>query len=145
SSVEFLQLTAVNESVLVTTFQARFLSADLEITTCIPYSLVAPILTRVVVSEHLHGNSGNDEVDRQRLMHRMRDVPLNIAARLGAGPVPIAELSQLTVGDVIRLDVPIEGGSALLHISDHPYFVARPGLVDGNLAVQVTEVLRRRE
>ena len=62
------------------------------------------ILTRVVVSEHLHGNSGNDEADRQRLMLRMRDVPLNIAARLGAAPVPIAELSQLTIGDVIRLE-----------------------------------------
>ncbi|MBA3824904.1 MAG: FliM/FliN family flagellar motor switch protein [Ktedonobacterales bacterium] len=145
SSVEFLQLTAANESVLVTTFQARFLSADLEVTTCIPYALIAPILTRVVVSEHLHGTGGNDEADRQRLMNRMRDVPLNVTARLGAAPVPISELSQLIVGDVIRLDVPVEGGTALLHISDHPYFVARPGLVDGNLAVQVTDVLRRRD
>ena len=145
SSVEFLQLTAANESVLVTTFQARFLSADLEVTTCIPYALIAPILTRVVVSKHLHGNSGNDEGDRQRLMNRMRDVSLNVTARLGAAPVPISELAQLTVGDVIRLDVPIEGGAAMLHISDHPYFVARPGLVNGNLAVQVTDILHRRD
>ena len=145
SSVEFLQLTAANESVLVTTFQARFLSTDLEVTACIPYVMIAPILTRVAVSEHLHGARGNDEADRQRLIQRMRDVPLSITARLGAAPVPISELSQLTIGDVIRLDVPVEGGTALLHISEHPYFVARPGLVDGSLAVQVTDVLRRRE
>ena len=144
-SIEFLQLTASNESVLVTTFQARFLNVDFEMTICIPYTLIAPILSRVVVSEHLAGNVGNNEIDREKLIRRMRGVSLTVAARLGTAPIPISELAQLVVGDVIRLDVPTEGGHATLHISDHPYFIARPGLANGNLAVQVTGIYQHSE
>jgi flagellar motor switch protein FliM len=140
SSIEFLQLTAVNESVLVTTFQARFLNTDIEVTTCIPYALIAPILSRINVSEHFSGVTGSDEMDRERLLRRMRGVSLAVAARLGTAPVPISELAQLGIGDVIRLDIPVEGGQAQLHIGDHAYFTVRPGLVNGNMAVQVTGI-----
>jgi flagellar motor switch protein FliM len=144
ASIEFLQLTPANESVLVTTFQAHFLNTEIEMTVCIPYALIAPILTRVVTSEH-GGIMGNDEIDRDRLIRRMRHMPLEVAARLGTAPIPIADLAQLTVGDVIRLDVPAESGQGLLYISDRPHFVIRPGLAHGNLAVQVTEVFQNRE
>jgi flagellar motor switch protein FliM len=144
-SIEFLQLAAPNESVLVTTFQAHFLNTDIEITVCIPYALIAPILTRVVSSEHMAGVAGNDEVDRERLVRRMRGVPLSVAARLGAAPIPIADLAQLTVGDVIRLDVPAENGQGLLYISERPHFVIRPGMANGGLAVQVTEVCVQKD
>ncbi len=144
-SIEFLQLAAVNESVLVTTFQAHFLNTDIEVTVCIPYALIAPILSRVVASEHIAGAVGNDEIDRERLMRRMRSVPLSVSARLGSAPIPIADLAQLTVGDVIRLDVPADNGQGLLYISDRPHFVIRPGLSNGNLAVQVTDVCQAKD
>ncbi len=145
ASIEFLQLTPANESVLVTTFQAHFLNSEIEMTVCIPYALIAPILTRIVSTEHAGGSLGNDEIDRERLMHRMRHMPLEITARLGTAPIPIADLAQLTVGDVIRLDVPAEGGQGLLYVSDRPHFVIRPGLAHGNLAVQVTDIFQSRE
>ena len=145
ASIEFLQLTPANESVLVTTFQAHFLNSAIEMTVCIPYALIAPILTRIVSPEHAGGSLGNDESDRERLMRRMRHMPLEIAARLGTAPIPIADLAQLTVGDVIRLDVPAVGGQGLLYVSDRPHFVIRPGLAHGNLAVQVTEVFQAHD
>lgn len=144
-SMEFLQLTAANESVLVTTFQARFLETNIELTVCIPYTVLAPILSRVVVSEHLTGQGGFDATERERLIRQMHRVPLAVAARLGTTAIPISELAQLMVGDVIRLDVPTDGGEAHLHISDHPYFTARPGTLNGNLAVQVTGVCPHRD
>lgn len=144
-STEFLQLTSLNESVLVTTFQARFLNTDIEMTVCIPYTMIVPIISRVVMSETFAGQSGGDESDHERLNRRMRAVSLELSARLGAAPVPIAELSQLSIGDVIRLDVPASDPLATIHISNRPYFVARPGLSNGNLAVQVSEIIHRKE
>jgi flagellar motor switch protein FliM len=32
-----------------------------------------------------------------------------------------------------------------MHIGDRLYFAARPGLANGNLAVQVTEIIRQQE
>jgi flagellar motor switch protein FliM len=141
SSTEFLQLTTLNESVLVTTLQARFLNIDIEMTICIPYTVVAPIIPRLATSETGIGQLGNDEIDRQRLTRQMRQMQLEVAARLGSAPIPIADLADLQVGDVIRLNVLTEG-TATLHIGNRPYFVARPGLSNGNLAVQVTEIVR---
>ncbi|HKD76566.1 MAG TPA: FliM/FliN family flagellar motor switch protein [Ktedonobacterales bacterium] len=142
-STEFLQLTASNESVLVTTFQARFLNTDIEMTICIPYAVIAPILTRVVSSENLPGHITGDETDQRRMVGQMHEVPVDVTARLGSAPIPIADLSQLAVGDVIRLDVPIDG-KAVIHIGERPHFMARPGLSNGNLAVQITEVVRHQ-
>jgi len=142
-STEFLQLTSSNESVLVTTFQARFLNTDIEMTICIPYAVIAPILTRVVSSENLPGHFSGDETDHRRIKEQMHDVTVDVAARLGSAPIPIAELSQLAVGDVIRLDVPIDG-QAVIHIGDRPHFMARPGLSNGGMAVQITEVIRHQ-
>lgn len=142
SSIEFLQLTAPNESVLVTTFQAHFLNTEIEMSICIPYTLLAPILTRVAGTDYAGGALGNDEIDRDRLTRRMRHVSLEVAARLGNAPIPVADLAQLTIGDVIRLDVPTENGHGLLYVSDRPHFVIRPGRANGNLAVQVTEIFQ---
>jgi flagellar motor switch protein FliM len=143
TGIDFLQITGANESVLVTTMQARFLNNDIEITICIPYAVIAPILSRIVATEHHAEMSGNSEQDHERLLRRMQTMSMEVSARLGAAPIPIAELSELAVGDVIRLDVPVEGGLGKLVIGDLPYFVARPGLSHGNMAMQVTGVERR--
>jgi flagellar motor switch protein FliM len=143
SSTEFLQLTALNESVLVTTFQARFLNTDIEMTVCIPYAVIAPILTRVATSENMPGHITGDATDHQRINRQMHNIPVAVAARLGSAPIPISDLSQLAVGDVIRLDVPTDG-TAVVHIGERPHFIARPGLSNGNLAVQITEVIQQR-
>jgi len=141
SSTEFLQLTAVNESVLLATFQARFLNTDIEMSICIPYANIAPILTRINSSESGAGNVTGDAMDRMNLMRQVQDVRVEATARLGAAPIPISQLSRLEVGDVIRLDTPTTG-TGILHISGKPHFVIRPGLSKDNLAVQITEIIR---
>ncbi len=144
SSTEFLQLTTINESVLVTTFQARFLNTDIEMSVCIPYTVIAPIMPRFTANENMPGHIMGDETEHERLMRQMRHMSVAVAARLGSAPIPIADLVKLELGDVIRLDVPTDG-MAMLHIGDKPYFIARPGLSNGNLAVQITEVIRLSE
>jgi|GEM_PF-2690881 len=144
SSTEFLQLTAPNESVVVTAIQARFLNTDIELNICIPYAVIASIITRVVPSESLPGHFGNDETDRTRLMGHLRGVPVDVSARIGSAPVPVAELTQLRVGDVVRLDIPTSG-TAIINVAEKPHFVARPGLSNGSLSVQITDVLRPAE
>lgn len=142
SSTEFLQLTGVNESVVVTTFVAHYLGVEIEMIICIPYTVIAPILTRLIASpEHAGSFAGHDEQDRERVMRHMRSTKVQVAARLGSAPIPIADLSRLRVGDVIRLDVPAEG-LATIHVGPRAYYRARPGLANGSLAVQVVDTLR---
>ncbi len=143
AGIDFLQLTGANESVLVTTMQARFLNNDIEITICIPYAVIAPILSRIVATEHHAEFAGHNEQDHERLLRRMQTMSMTVSARLGAAPIPVSELADLAVGDVIRLDVPVEGGLGKLVIGDLSYFIARPGLSRGNMAMQVTGVEHR--
>lgn len=141
SSTEFLQLTSANESVVVVAYELKFLHAEIEITICLPYSTLEPILTRVVAGENIGGHHGNDDLDRRRLTSHLTHTNLAVSARLGAAPIPIVELARLTVGDIIRLDVPTDGLAAL-HVGPYPYFNVRPGLFNGGLAVQVVDIVR---
>ncbi len=138
SSTEFLQLTSANESVLVTTLQAHFLGAEIELSICIPYTVIAPVLSRLVTTESTAGYGGNDALEHERLTRHMRQVSLPVAVQLGQAPIPISELSRLAIGDVIRLDVPLDG-IATVHIGERAYFTARPGLSNGNMAVQIID------
>lgn len=141
SSSEFLQLTSINESVLVVTYELKFLNNIVELSICIPYSVIAPILSRVVANESTFGMQGNDEMDRRRLDTHLRQTVVSVAARLGTAPIPIIDLTRIAVGDIIRLDVPRDG-LGTLHIGPRPYFTVRPGLTNGNLAVQVVDHTR---
>ncbi len=141
ANTEFLQLTAVNESVLVTTFQIHFLNTEIEMTFCIPYSIIAPILTRVNAREEAAGQIGSDHFDKQRMLKHMQQIHLDVSARIGSTPIPIAELAKLNIGDVIRLDVP-GGGMGKVYVSGQPHFVAQPGLFNGGLSVQIKDIIK---
>jgi flagellar motor switch protein FliM len=143
SNTEFLQLTAMNESVLVTTFQARFLNTDIEMTVCIPYAVIAPIMARIVTPEGSAQATGGDQVDHEHILHHMRYMPLPVTARLGAAAIPVSTLSKLEVGDVIRLGVP-KDGNVVIRVGERPHFIARPGLSNGGLAVQIMNIIPER-
>ncbi len=144
SNVEFLQLTALNESVLVTIFQARYLNTDMDISLCIPYTMIAPILTRVNLNENQQGHVGSDELDKQRMRKIVNHVPFEIAARLGSAPVPIAELTKLKVNDIIRLDIHVDGAAEIL-VNGKAHFAAKPGLYNGSLSMQISDILKNMD
>lgn len=144
ANTEFLQLTAVNESVLVTTFQIHFLNTEIEMTFCIPYAIIAPILTRVNAREETAGQIGSDHFDKQRMLKHVQHIHLDVAARIGAAPIPIADLALLEVGDVIRLDVPV-GGTGSVYISGRPHFIAQPGLYKGGLSMQIKDIIKNMD
>jgi flagellar motor switch protein FliM len=141
ASTEFLQLTTINESVLVTTFIAHYLGVEIEMITCIPYSVIEPLMGRLVATTNSGIAFNNDEVERARMTRHLRNTDVIVSARLGTAPVPIAELRRLAVGDVIRLDVATDG-LATIHVGAKAYFTARPGISNGSMAVQVDDTIR---
>lgn len=71
-------------------------------------------------------------------------IPIELCARLGASDVPLAQLLELQVGDVIPLGVPV-GESLSIHVEDQACLRGVLGRVRGNLALCVTSIERASE
>ncbi len=83
--------------------------------------------------------SGDASFEGEGLLRsRLRDTPVAVRAEIGGADVALRRIAELQVGDTIPLD-PVEGGSLLLRLEDHPKFRAVPGSVGSRLAVQVVE------
>ncbi len=80
--------------------------------------------------------------DRGPMLHRLMDLELPLAVRLGRAKMPIQDVLKLTSGSLIELDRNV-GDSVDLLV--HGTVVARGEIVSqrGNYAVRIKEIVRR--
>lgn len=105
---------------------------------CIPHPVVEPIMDRLT-TQVWAGSARRltQEDDRARVLDRLNEVLLPVVVELGSTEISLAELVELGVGDVIRLDQSADADLKLL-VGGLPRLTARPGLASGNRAVQVS-------
>ena len=109
---------------------------------CLPHPTLDPILPRLHTQAWAGGRRPrNQEEYRDLMVLAMQDVPLDLVAELGVADVSIAELADLRENDVIRLTTRVDGEITLL-VEGIPKFRCRPGTVSGNIAVQITDVIK---
>jgi flagellar motor switch protein FliM len=73
--------------------------------------------------------------------HPVAALPLTLRVRLGRGRMTLNELRRLQVGDVIVLDA-FKGTPAQLCFGDRTLCLVRPGVKDGQCAVQILSTQR---
>jgi flagellar motor switch protein FliM len=73
------------------------------------------------------------------LPEHLAGVTVEFAARLGTDHIPLAQLLEIEVGDVIPLGTPV-GEPLQVHVEDLPCARAELGSKHGNLAVRITEI-----
>jgi flagellar motor switch protein FliM len=70
---------------------------------------------------------------------RLAEIQVDLAARLGASDVPLAELLGLEAGDVIPLSTPADR-PLRIYVEDRLRARAVLGQKDGRLAVRIVEI-----
>ena len=75
------------------------------------------------------------------LPHHIREVAVNLVARLGANQIPLAELLAIEVGDVIPLETPVTE-PLRIYVEDVPQPCGRGflGSKHGNLAIRIEQI-----
>ena len=139
---QLAQNIAPNEPVVLITFELTFgPEQNGTMTLCLPHNTIEPVLSRM--SGYWFGSKVHRTEDTQRNMRRqIEDAPVEISAAFKPVRMTLRELSNLEVGDIIRLDhastQPVE-----LEMDGHPTFLGQVGMVGakGKLCVRITDNL----
>ncbi|MER3545140.1 MAG: hypothetical protein C4311_11220 [Chloroflexota bacterium] len=108
----------------------------------IPFSMLKPIAETLNPYTWLSGQEKQrqDEADRQKLREHLLALRVPLCVILGSAEVSMADLVNLSPGDVVRLQTPV-GYSLPVHIGGSVRFTAQPGLLGRKLAVRITSAI----
>jgi flagellar motor switch protein FliM len=143
-SPRYLQIAPLNEPVVLLLFDMRLHERQTTMSLCIPYSVIEPVASELnmqmlfTTARDESAEAGNDG------QLRLQRVTIPLAAILGATELPVAVVNDLRVGDVVRLDG-LATDPLIVSVNKKPTYVARPGVVRHNVAVQVVGVLQEGE
>jgi flagellar motor switch protein FliM len=138
----FLQIAPVNEPVVLLLFDLRALGRSTTISLCIPYPVVEPIaadlnVQNVFAAGPRGANAEHDVADAPQRMQRV-SVPLTVL--LGVTKLPLGEVINLQLDDIIRLDG-LASDPLVVTVNNKPTFYARPGLRRHGIGVQIVGML----
>ena len=142
---QFVQIVPPNDMVVLITLNAMIGRNDGIMTICLPYIVLEPILSKL--SAHYWFASTRKETTVENLSlikKKIEKAKVPIVVELGGAVIPIQELLQLQVGDVLPLDAPLNKEMEV-KIGTRIKYKARPGLAGNRVAVQITSIVEEGE
>ncbi|GAB3520598.1 flagellar motor switch protein FliM [Photobacterium alginatilyticum] len=132
-------IVSPTEVIVVSSFHIEVDGGGGDFHVVMPYSMVEPI------RELLDAGVQSDKMDTdvrwsKALRDEIMDVPVNIRAKLMDVDLSLRDLMELRPGDVIPIDMP---EAATVYVEDLPSYRAKMGKSGDNIALKVTEKLKR--
>ncbi len=141
----FVQICPPRDMVLLVIMKLKVGEVEGMVSLCIPYFLMEPIIDKLSSQQWFVSTSRkSDDSVRENLLRSLDRVKVPMALELGHTVLSLADVYNLEVGDVIRLDESV-GSEVDVRVGNYVRFKARPGTVDGRLAVEVSKVLDGEE
>jgi len=111
------------------------------ISLCIPISGVEALLSSLgQKAEHAQGRAG----ERAKIEQHLQGSRVTATVVLGTAGVTLRDILDLTPGDTVRLDQPVDR-EIRLAVQGVPKFLAVPGVLGRKLAVQLTRTLEEQD
>lgn len=142
---QFAQIIAPNEMVAIVTLNMKIGDVEGFMNVALPYLTIESVIDNLNTKFWFSNMSNFSEEDYNDLLASMLkrvDVPLKCL--LGKSNVTVSDFTNLSVGDIIRLDTNVE--SALeVYVGNIRKFTAVAGASNDKYAVKVTSVIREEE
>lgn len=151
TSPQFVQIVPGNDTIVLVLFEIRIGEFQGAMSLCIPYLLLKPILAKLSTQRWFVSNRKKNAAYSQQLAQRLNTTVVPCVARLGRTTLTVADLSALTVGQILPMEVcPASGdphaakdklGTVDLIIGGSVKFRGRTGLRGKSLAVQIEQIV----
>jgi flagellar motor switch protein FliM len=142
---DFVQVAPSSEIVVVVSFDVNIGLHTYLLNLCFPTFALEDVLARLnrqqVTTSVIRQTPSRMRENMEIMTHQMAKTYLPILAELGKSSITVKELSELKVGDVIKINKRINEEIEVV-IAGKRKLAARPGSVDGKKAVRVTRELR---
>jgi flagellar motor switch protein FliM len=137
TNAQFVNSTAPNEVVIVTSFSIQFGPTSGEFHICLPYAMIEP------VRDLLYGSAQGDhhEVDKrwlQQMVQQVQTAEVELVATLGRAEVTFNQILKMKAGDVIAFEMPKAIAAA---VDGVPVMECHYGVFNGQYALKVEKML----
>jgi len=142
----WVQMMMGNERVLLLTIEINIQGVTGTMSIFIPFNTLKPITD--VLNPHIwiagRKEHQQDPVARQLALQATMKAMMPITVILGTVDLPLKELANLSVGDVIELDTHIDS-ALIVQVANKKQFHGRVGKSRKRLGVQITKVYREQD
>ncbi len=141
TNAEFVQIIPSVEPALVCTFEVSVYEHKSFINVCYPYMMLEKALGRAGLKQFISGSSAPTPPEhRTRYEDSLRKVDVELRAELGRASVPLSDLQDLQVGDVIPLKRHV---SEPVHVftGKGQKFYAEPGRSGKRHALRILDIV----
>ena len=143
SNPQLNQMMSPTESVALVTFVLEVADVQSFANLCIPYLSIEKISDKLTGQSWFQGNDseGNTEY-AAALRDRIQSSGVNLSIFLGSTDIMVGDFLNLSEGDVLPLDK-LTDEPLSMYVEDKMHFRVQPGIYDGKLAVQVTDIVEK--
>jgi flagellar motor switch protein FliM len=138
-----VQIVAGSEMVILVGYEIHVGEAVGTMNVCIPLLVLTPILDSISQQAHYRRRTSEEVAQRTReqATRILKKVKLPVDAILGQAHLPLDEIANLQVGDIIQLDADVKA-PIVVEVGGSPRFAAQPGRRGEKSAVQLTALLQ---
>lgn len=139
---QFAAIVPPTDVVVVILFEIEMDQISGTMTVCLPYSTIEPIIGKLKAGFQ----SDQLEVDLtwvRRLRERLAVAEVDVRVKLGTSIISSEEFTELKEGMVLQLDTDVSG-ELPVYVGGVEKFRGYPGVVRGNKALKISQVLARK-
>ena len=142
---QFAQIIAPNEMIAIVTLNIKIGDVEGFMNVALPYITIESVIDNLNTKFWFSNMTQfSEEVFNDYIEGMLKRVDVPLKCLLGKSSVTVSDFTNLSVGDIIRLDTNVE--SALeVYVGNIKKFTAVAGVSNDKYAVKVTSVLREEE
>lgn len=145
TSPQFVQLTSLNEVVIVVAFRVTVGETEGQLTIVFPHLLLEPIMSKLNTRRWFANRQRAATPDEHRgLQESLLRVHLSLCGVLAQAPLTVRDILALDVGHVLSLGVPADE-PVTVEVEGVPRLTGRPGISRGRRALKVVSLLPKGE
>ncbi|WP_033135912.1 flagellar motor switch protein FliM [Aeromonas finlandensis] len=134
-------IVSPTEVIVVSSFHIELDGGGGDFHVAMPYSMLEPI--RELLDAGVQSDKGDTDVRWSKaLRDEIMDVKVELRAKLLETELTLRELMELRPGDIIPVEMP---ENLLVYVEDLPTFHAKMGRTKDNVALKITDKLKRPE
>jgi len=134
---QFVQISSPNDTVIVIALHTTIGETTGRMTLCLPHLIVEPVLPKLSTHQWLSTMSKSTDPQENKIKQNLDTIGVPVIAELGRATLPISELYNLQIGDVIG----IETGKIQVKVDQVTRFLGNPGVQKGRYAVQIDQTI----
>lgn len=138
---QFAQIVPPNDMVVLVSFETKISESEGMMNFCIPYITIEPIVNKLSAQYWYSSiQKAQSEENKEIIQQRLETVLLPIKCEVGEIEISIGDVLNLSEGDIVRLNTPING-EFIIKVGDRKKFKCLPGKVGNRVAVQIGETI----